>query len=81
MRDPVLEGTPCESGHRLPAPTVRMGKLGPKLYLELDYLIADDRAVGQADVIRRELMDSLHEPGRLTWINVELHTDPDWDKV
>ena len=58
-----------------------MGKLGRKVYLELDFLVAEeDRwTVDHADQVRRRLLTELSEPGRLLWINVELHTDPAWD--
>lgn len=65
----------------LPEPEVRIGKLGRKLYLELDYLVDASRQLGEADEVRRDLMRELAEPGRLLWINVELHTDPDWDRL
>jgi cation diffusion facilitator family transporter len=65
----------------LPAPTVRVGKLGRKLYLEVDVLVEAGRwAVGDADQVRHELVERLAEPGRALWVNVELHTDPDWDR-
>ncbi len=67
------------AAHGLPEPTMRLGKLGRKLYLELDYLVTEDWAVGEADEVRRQLMTELSEPGRLLWINVELHSDPLWD--
>lgn len=65
----------------LPEPTIRLGKLGRKTYVELDFLVGaeEDWDVGDADRLRRELIDILAEPGRLLWINVELHTDPAWD--
>ena len=65
----------------LPEPTARVGKLGRKVYLELDFLVAEeDRwTVDHADQVRRRLLTELSEPGRLLWINVELHTDPAWD--
>jgi predicted Co/Zn/Cd cation transporter (cation efflux family) len=58
-----------------------MGKLGRKVYVELDFLVESGREVGDADLVRRELMTRLSEPGRLLWINVELHTDPAWDRT
>lgn len=65
----------------LPAPEQRIGKLGRKVYIELDYLVEPDRwTVDDADRIRRDLMARLHKPGQLLWLNVELHTDPDWDR-
>ncbi len=64
----------------LPEPSLLMGKLGRKLYVEIDYLVPAGRwTINDADTVRRELMQRLAEPGRMLWINVELHTDPDWD--
>ncbi len=66
--------------HGLPEPTVRLGKLGRKLYIELDFLVEPGRwAVGDADTVRRELTALIDKPGQVLWINVELHTDPHWD--
>lgn len=95
MYGELLEGTPApevsgpvhdvvrlvSSRHGLPEPTIRLGKLGRKLYLELDYLVGPGRKVGEADNVRHDLIRQLHEPGRLLWINVELHTDPNWDQT
>ncbi len=67
--------------HNLPTPTVRIGKLGRKVYLEIDYLVGQGAEIGTADVVRRDLIQRLNEPGRSLWINVELHTDPSWDEV
>jgi predicted Co/Zn/Cd cation transporter (cation efflux family) len=66
----------------LPQPAVRVGKLGRKVYLELDFLVDEDAGwtVNDADQVRRQLLTELAEPGRLLWINVELHTDPAWDE-
>ncbi len=65
----------------LPEPTTRIGKLGRKVYLELDFLVAAEGgwAVDHADRVRRRLIAELARPGQLLWINVELHTDPAWD--
>lgn len=67
--------------HGLPEPTTRIGKLGRKLYIEVDYTVGHDRDVGDADRVRHDLTARLREPGRLLWINVELHTDPNWDRA
>ncbi len=66
----------------LPTPTTRIGKLGRKVYIELDFLVGadEDWAVDDADRVRRRLMADLTQPGRLLWVNVELHTDPAWDR-
>jgi predicted Co/Zn/Cd cation transporter (cation efflux family) len=75
----AIGSTVAEFG--LPAPTTRLGKLGRKVYLELDFVVAEDGGwtVDDADRIRRRLMQLLSRPGQLLWINVELHTDPAWD--
>lgn len=91
----LLEGTPdasitdpihaavaqIRSEFGLPEPTVRIGKLGRKTYVELDFLVRpeDSWTVDDADRFRRRLMATLAEPGKLLWINAELHTDPAWD--
>ncbi len=65
----------------LPEPTIRIGKLGRKVYIELDFMVrADDGfTLDDSDRVRRALISALAQPGRLLWVNVELHTDPGWD--
>ncbi len=64
----------------LPVPTLRIGKLGRKVYVDLDFIVEPGEwDIGDADIVRRELIDRLTEPGRLLWVNVEFHTDPTWD--
>jgi predicted Co/Zn/Cd cation transporter (cation efflux family) len=65
----------------LPQPNTRIGKLGRKVYVELDFVVGEDDgwSVADADRIRRRLMGELDLPGQLLWLNVELHTDPAWD--
>lgn len=67
----------------LPEPAVRIGKLGRKIYVELDWTLPIDAAVtvDDADRYRRRLINELSQPGQSLWLNVELHTDPDWDRV
>lgn len=67
--------------HGLPQPQARIGKLGRKVYIELDFLVAEEQGwtVDEADQVRRELITELNKPGQTLWVNVELHTDPDWD--
>lgn len=89
----LLEGAPPESVQapvrdivaevsarlRLPEPFVRMGKLGNKLYLELDYLVqpgAYDTA--DHDAIRHEMSDALQGLPFTVWLNVDLSTDASW---
>lgn len=66
----------------LPEPvSVLIGKLGRKVYVEVDYLVeAGKWTISDVDRIRRELGRRLEEPGLNYWLNVELHTDPDWDE-
>lgn len=73
----------CTHFH-LPQPqAVRIGKLGRKVYAEVDFLIHDDPhdrwTVEEADRIRRFIMEHADQPGQSLWLNVELHVDPDWD--
>lgn len=77
--DTVVAQVSAEFG--LPEPVVRTGKLGRKLYLEIDYLVEEDEgwSISEADRVRRALAERLRQPGRLLWISVELHTDPNWD--
>lgn len=77
-----IEATVAALGDELglPEPALRIGKLGRKTYIELDYVVeAGVWKVGDADLVRRALIERLSQPGRLLWVNVELHTDPDWD--
>lgn len=80
VMQPVLASVAAVSAeHGLPEPQTRVGKLGRKLYIEVDYTVGEDRSVSDADSVRRDLIERLREPGRMLWINVELHTDPQWD--
>jgi len=65
----------------LPEPDLRIGKLGRKLYIELDFVVGPGTwDLGAADRVRRDLLHRLAQPGRLLWVNVELRTAPDWDR-
>jgi predicted Co/Zn/Cd cation transporter (cation efflux family) len=82
VRRPVERAvTALRQRHELPEPSMRLGKLGRKLYVELDFLVDADGGwtVGDADRFRRELAAELNRPGQVLWLNVELHSDPDWD--
>lgn len=66
----------------LPVPTVRISKLGRKVYVEVDYLVAEGEwSIGDADKVRGILLERLREPGRTLWITVGLHVDAQWDAV
>ena len=82
VEEPIHQAIALVSAnHGLPEPqSVLIGKLGRKIYVEVDFLVAADRwTLADGDRIRRELNDALHAPGLSFWLNVELHTDPDWD--
>lgn len=82
VTDPIHEAVRDLRGELgLPEPQCRIGKLGRKVYVELDFVVAPDGGwtVSDADVIRRRLVERLQRPGRLLWLNVELHTDQQWD--
>jgi len=64
----------------LPVPVTRIGKLGRKLYVEVDFLTDDTSwTVEDADRVRRAMATHMKRPGQLLWLNVELHCDPHWD--
>lgn len=81
VTNPVTDAvTAVRQQSGLPEPDLRIGQLGRKLYIELDFVV--DPGVwdlGDADLVRLDLLDRLTQPGRLLWVNVELHTDPAWD--
>jgi predicted Co/Zn/Cd cation transporter (cation efflux family) len=52
-------------------PDVRMTKVGPKLYVELEALVAPDVTVAQQHQVREELHDLLDELPFDLWLNVE----------
>ena len=66
----------------LPNPvSTLIGKLGRKVYVEVDYLVPVGQwSISEVDQIRKALGTKLAEPGLTYWLNVELHTDPDWDE-
>ncbi len=84
---PAFIAAPVEAGvadirlvYGLPEPTVRMSKLGRKLYLELDFVIGDRAwTVAQGDELRRTLVERLSNAAYELWLNVEVHVDDTWD--
>jgi len=69
----------------LPAPIIRATKLGPRLYVEVDFVIdplADAAAglppwtIGEEDAVRRAITTRLDGLGHEVWATVELTTDP-----
>lgn len=64
------------AAHGLDDPLVRASKLGNRLYLEVDYLVAPGRwYVEDEDRVRRAVIDAVTPLGYDLWANVELTTD------
>lgn len=59
-------------------PMVRATKLGRRLYVEVDFLVAaGEWDVSEEDRVRRSLISALTPLGLEVWANVELTTDPE----
>ncbi len=59
-------------------PMVRATKLGRRLYVEVDFLVAaGEWDVSEEDRVRRSLISALTPLGLEVWASVELTTDPD----
>ena len=90
----LLEGAPAETVRApvqravdearqrfgLAAPYLRMSKLGPKLYVELDFVVEEAWTVRQADEVRHDLVDRLGPLPLDVWMSVEFSADPDWGR-
>ncbi|MFC4614884.1 cation transporter [Cellulomonas algicola] len=62
----------------LPSPVVRATKLGERLYVEIDFVVAAGGwDVSGEDRVRRALLGRLETLGYELWANVELTTDPE----
>lgn len=79
VRRPVYEVVESvRAAFDLPEPLVLMTKVGRKLYVEVDFIVAPDVTVGHADRIRTELRTRLDELPLELWLNVELTADESW---
>ena len=59
-------------------PIVRATKLGRRVYVEIDYIVAAGQwDVADEDRVRRRLIGALEPLGYEIWANVELTTDPE----
>lgn len=72
----AVEAVSAEFG--LEAPTVRMSKLGAKLYVEVDYLVEAGHDTAFTDEVRRSMKRALAGQPLDVWLNVDLSTDADW---
>lgn len=76
VSDGARSGAPA--GHVLPEPIIRATKLGQRLYVEVDFVVASHEwTVDEEDAIRRAITTRLDGLGHRVWATVELTTDPD----
>jgi predicted Co/Zn/Cd cation transporter (cation efflux family) len=62
----------------LQQPTIRSGKVGRKLYVEVDFIVAgSDWDVNEEDAVRRAITAALQPLGLDVWAYVALTADPD----
>jgi predicted Co/Zn/Cd cation transporter (cation efflux family) len=59
----------------LTEPVVRMSKLGPKLYLEVEFLVDGEWTVDSSDRVRRDLVERLGEVPHHPWVTVGFTAD------
>lgn len=79
VRRPVYEVVEAvRARFDLPEPLVLMTKVGRKLYIEVDFVVAPDLTVGHADEVRTRLRSGLDELPFDIWLNVELTADESW---
>lgn len=75
----VIAETSADTG--LPEPVVtRLAKLGSKLYVELDVLVAPDTPVRRVDGFRAALRRRLADLPYDVWLNVDASADPTWGR-
>ena len=66
--------------HGLGEHHLRTAKVGPKLYVEVDFLVDPDWRVAQSDVVRHSLVDAVADLPVEPWITVEFTADPTWGR-
>lgn len=65
----------------LPHPVIRSGKVGRKLYVEVDFIVSGaDWDIGEEDAVRRAVISALEPLGLDIWAVVSLTADPDLAK-
>ena len=69
------------ASHDLLDPVVRMSKLGTKLYLEVDFVVAAGTwDIADMDRLRAALTAELASTPYDVWLNLDLSTDPAWSR-
>ncbi|MFJ6417118.1 cation transporter [Paeniglutamicibacter sp. NPDC091659] len=67
-----------EKAFVLPPPVIRSGKVGRKLYVEVDFIVpGSDWNIGEEDAVRRAVNSALEPLGLDIWAVVSLTADPD----
>ncbi len=71
----VIETVRAEFG--LPSPITRAGKVGQKIYVEVDFVVAPDTwSIAQEDEVRRAVINGLSPLGLDVWAYVAVTSDP-----
>ena len=82
VQGPVLQAVrEVQETFDLNDPVVRMTKLGPKLYVEVDVVVQPDVTIAQEDEVRADLRRRLSVLPYAVWLNVELSADPTWGEL
>jgi cation diffusion facilitator family transporter len=64
--------------HGLDEHHLRTAKVGPKLYVEVDFLVDPEWRVAQSDVVRHSVLAALRDLPFEPWLTVEFTADPSW---
>lgn len=66
-----------QSSFGLPQPIIRSGKVGRKLYVEVDFIVSGSEwTIGEEDAVRRAVISELEPLGLDVWAVVSLTADP-----
>jgi predicted Co/Zn/Cd cation transporter (cation efflux family) len=79
VQEPVRAAVAAvRADHGLPEPDLRMGKVGRKLYVEMDFVVRPGEwDVADEDRVRRDVATRLSGLPYDLWLNIELTTDPE----
>jgi predicted Co/Zn/Cd cation transporter (cation efflux family) len=73
VRVPVIEAIEAVCGqHRLDEPVIRLSKLGPRLYVEIDVTVAADVTIEQQHQVRLDLEQRLAGIPYDVWLTLEM---------
>jgi cation diffusion facilitator family transporter len=78
VRVPVIEAIEAVAAHHdLDEPTIRLSKLGPRLYVEVEVAVRPDVTVEQQYEVRRDLERRLEAIPYDVWLTLEMMPHPD----